>query len=128
MEHSQEQVTSPPGEEGPTEGVHALQITSPEPPQPCHESPYPSLHELNKRHLYPKPPSGREDDGETQDKTCQSQVSESALFESELDCASDSGSNKASAPLGHLEGERSRIVSHPSVLDCQEDRENLTSL
>ena len=87
VDHTEEQVTLPPGEEGPKEVVHAVQSASSETPQPCHEQPCPTPLELNKSHLRPLYPLGKENDGETlEDKACQNKVSESALFESKHGC------------------------------------------
>ena len=80
-----------------------MQGSSPKPPQLFHGSP--SSHAHESRHLRPLPPSGTEDDGETQDKVCQSQVSESALCEYELDGVSGSECNRASTPVGPPPGD-----------------------
>ena len=74
-------MTSPPGEEGPTELVLAVQGASPEPPQPCHELPCPTPLELINSHLRPLSSLGKENVGETlEDKAIQGLVSESVLL------------------------------------------------
>ena len=79
-DHTQEQVTSPPGEEGPTEVVPAVAVQSASlnfSTQVCTTMSDPL--ELNKSHMRPLYPLGKEDDGETlEDKAYQGQVSESA--------------------------------------------------
>ena len=81
-----ERVTSPPGEEGPTELVLAVQGASPEPPQPCHELPYPTPLELISPHLRPLSSLGKENVGEKlEDEAIKGLVSESVLLTSKLD-------------------------------------------
>ena len=109
-------MTSPPGEEGPTEVVPAMQGASSEPPQLCHELPCPTPLELNKSHLHPLYPLGKENGGETlEDKAFQSQVSDLVLFKSKLDCGSFRGSKKASPPFVACLKEGSMIVKQPSA-------------
>ena len=111
-------MTSPPCEEGPTEVVPAVavQSASSEPPQPCHELPCPTPLELNKSHLRPLCPLGKENNGEPlEDKVCQSQVSGSVLFKSKLECGSNRGSDKTIPPFVSCLEEGPVIVELPSA-------------
>ena len=91
-------MTSFHSEERPTEVVRALQGASPEPPHTCHESSIPYTFDPG----CPLSPSGKENDGEAQDKAFQSRVLGPALLESSPVCGSGSGSHKARPQLGHL--------------------------